>query len=96
MLFFKEIYDTKLDDPDFKSVFKRECHICANIVKSVSLIQAHEIPLQKILDSLHISQSDYDDLAQGENCRPKLVVKLMIHLGLNTDHLKKTCPRLDV
>ena len=91
MLFFKEIKEKKLADPDFKSFYAGECHICSLTLKVVERMESSGNK-NRILSRLNISDTDYDMLKKGDYCRPDQVRRLSRHLNIKTDD-EPGCPR---
>lgn len=84
MLFFKDIKDKKMADPDFKSFYAEECHICARTLKVIELMESTG-ERDRILKRLNIPADEYEALKQGDHCRPEQVMRLCRHLDIEID-----------
>lgn len=93
MLFFKDIKEDKLADPEFKSVYDRECHICGTTMDVVGACLSKGEGLAELLASLDIDAQAFRDLRDGEFCDPRLVEKLYRHLGIEGTWSLDNCPR---
>jgi hypothetical protein len=93
MQFFKEIIDGKLGNPEFRSVYEKECHICSATLKVIERLEEEQGSISRILNQLNISQQAYEDLKNAENCDPKIVIQLHSHFGLKVSDQLKRCKK---
>jgi hypothetical protein len=93
MLYFKQIKDEKLSDPDFESFYSKECHICSLTMKIITLMEDSR-DRDSILERLSIPATDYKDLKSGDRCDPKQTMRLAMDLAIQNSSKAETCPRL--
>lgn len=94
MLFFKQIKDEKLSDQMFESFYKQECHICSATLKVIAVLETKAGSANDILNTLKISQKDYNALKAGDICHPEQVLMLCRYLGIEEIEQVKNCKRL--
>ncbi|WDP90298.1 MAG: hypothetical protein HUN04_11580 [Desulfobacter sp.] len=92
MKFFKSVKAQKLADPAFRAFYARECHICALTLKVIEQVEAAGNK-SRILACLDIDLKAYEDLKEGDFCRPEQVMRLCRYLGIKTGDMPP-CPRL--
>ena len=99
MLFFKQIKAEKLNDPSFKDVYHRECHICGVTLKVIKRIEemidaGEQDSVSSLLAELGIPADNYTALKAGDCCRPEQVFQLCRQLNIDVN-AEKACPRRD-
>ena len=94
MLFFKDLYNEKMKDPDFASFFDRECHICEVVISLVARLEADGDKKEAVLAEIGLTADQYTQLKKGDRCDPQMVFPLCRALGLDTSGKEKVCPRL--
>lgn len=93
MLFFKDLREEFMEDPDFRERYEQECHICLNTMSLVSCIEQMEDKGQALLKRLRISETAYQDLARGDRCNPEEVSRLAAALKMDSPGMFDKCPR---
>ncbi len=94
MLFFKEMIQNKFEDPAFRKLYEKECHICSTTVKIIAVLEGIGHSLAGILKRLDISDEAWSDLKDAEYCNPLIVKKMCNYLDFKDTDLFKHCPRL--
>lgn len=92
MLFFRQIFDHRMESTRFKQFFDNECHICATTIKLISLMEKDKKAVPGILAALNISFQDYEDIKNADHCTPGIVEMLCRHLGIREPGLFRNCP----
>ncbi len=96
MLFFKDLKEEKLKDPQFKALYDRECHICRTTMTVVDSCLKMGPGLEDLLARLDISKSAFEALREGDCCDPVMVARLCDQLNMDGNGLLATCPRAGV
>jgi hypothetical protein len=93
VLFFKQIKDEKLSEPDFESFYSKECHICSLTMKVITQMEDVR-DKARILERLKISAKDYGNLKSADRCNPEQVMRLALDLAILDRSRADKCPRL--
>lgn len=94
MLFFKDLFDEKMDDPAFRSYYHQECHVCKITVKLVAFLEKNETLKEAAFAKTGVSKEAYTQLKQGDCCDPETVFLLCRVLGVETSGRETKCPRM--
>lgn len=93
MLFFKEIVQDKMQDPDFKTLYESECHICSTTVKLIARLEETGRSYPDMAKALGVSVKALRNLKKGDCCDPLMVKTLCAALGWEGDDLLMNCKR---
>tara|TARA_B100000614_G_scaffold33693_1_gene26233 strand:+ start:3160 stop:3489 length:330 start_codon:yes stop_codon:yes gene_type:complete len=93
LLFFKDIKQEKLDDPDFRDYYHRECHICDTTMSVVGRFLKMGDRLPEVLKALDIPVEAFDALKDGDHCDPHMVARLCDRVGMDGRRVLGQCPR---
>ena len=88
---FRNLFNKKLEDPDFKTLYEAECHVCSNTIQIFAKLFEQNLSLELIGKQLDLDAKDLQLLLDGDYCDPPVVIRLCRHLGL---HVPENCPRM--
>ena len=89
---FERYFQSRMQDPAFKTLYARECHVCAKTVQIFAKLHQDNTPLTRLAEHVEAEVAALVSLRDGDCCDPKLVIRLCHHLGLpKPEH----CPRLE-
>lgn len=93
MLFFRQLKQDKLSRPDFRSMYEKECHICATTVQLASVLCDMK-DTRQLQAELGVGHERLTNLIEGECCDPDLVLGLCRCLKMDDTRVVNDCPRL--
>ena len=94
MLFFKDLVQDKMEDDGFKTLYDRECHICALTVKLVAKLDKDPGQLNAVLKQAGMTDDQWQVFKSGDRCHPEIVFKICQVLGMDAEVEMMECPRL--
>ena len=90
MQHFKHYLKDKLDDPSFRELFDRECHVCCNTLGIFQKMNREKLSIEKMAAILDTDPRSLQLLQDADYCDPELVVRLCRKLDLPPP---EDCPR---
>lgn len=88
---FKTLCQDLLDEPSFRELFEKECHVCTHTMRIFARLHAEQRDPESLARALGVAPDAIRDLAEAEYCDPHLVVRLCRHLDLP---VPENCPRM--
>ena len=88
---FRALYKDFVEDPDFKDLYEKECHICSNTMGIFARLFEENITLEFVAEHLNLKIEDLRMLLFGDYCDPRMVIALCRYLDM---HVPENCPRM--
>ena len=93
MLFFKDLKNEKMADMSFKSLYDKECHICATTMEVVHRLDNDPQKLDSLLSQSSMTKDQWEALKSADCCNPEQVFQLCDLLGIKTGQPSRVCRR---
>ena len=90
---FKALCRNMLDEPAFRDLFDKECHVCTATMRIFARLHGQGENTAELARSMGVSPTAIDNLADAEYCDPHLVIRLCRHLDLP---VPENCPRMSL
>lgn len=88
---FRSLFDEKMCDPAFQSLYQQECHVCAHTMGIFQKAIEMGLSNEQLASDLAVDPEKIRRLADADHCDPPLVVRLCRRLDLP---VPKDCPRM--
>lgn len=90
MQHFEHYFQSKMEDPAFRALYEKECHVCAKTMQIFAKTQQEKIALTHLAEVMGVTVERLEALRDADDCDPELVVRLCRHLELA---IPESCPR---
>ena len=87
---FRQLFKDKTCNAGFHDLYQQECNVCPFTVRIFEKVDAQQIDLPTLAQTLDLPVESIRDLMDADCCDPRIVIDLCRHLGLDAP---ESCPK---
>lgn len=85
MYSFRELFNEKMNNTEFKALYEKECHICGMTMAFIGELTARGLSLEEIAENAGVDLERLKAIESGDLCCLETIKKVKTAFQLKTD-----------